>query len=157
MAFRAPTQARRAAKKLQVTAWQDFRWLVKTPSLQKAYLRMLVSILAERRSVPVCEELRISSMDRVGTSGVDYMALWVTYDQAKQHLMMSQRAYTEASLRKFGFENLKSMPTPTIPNALERSSELTRTFISPFFVRRSLRSFEFLETHSACMKSKANV
>ena len=60
----------------------------------------------------VCKELNISSMNKLGMDGVDYMSLWITYNMARSYLMISQREYIEKSLRAFGLDHMKSSPTP---------------------------------------------
>ena len=60
----------------------------------------------------VKKELNISSMEHVGMSGTDYMSLWVTYNMARDFLLISQKGYIEKALRMFGFHNLKSAATP---------------------------------------------
>ena len=60
----------------------------------------------------VKKELNISSMDHIGMNGVDYMSLWMTYNMARDYLLISQKGYIEKALRMFGFHNMKSAATP---------------------------------------------
>ena len=60
----------------------------------------------------VRKELNISSMSHIDLSGSDYMSLWITYNQARGFLKISQKGYIEKTLRMFGLDNAKSAPVP---------------------------------------------
>ena len=60
----------------------------------------------------VRKELNISSMSHIDLSGSDYMSLWITYNQARGYLKISQLSYIQKSLRMFGLDNAKSAPVP---------------------------------------------
>ena len=60
----------------------------------------------------ITRELQISSKSRVGMEGLDYMALWITYNSARSYLKISQHDYIKNALKLFGLEKMKSAATP---------------------------------------------
>ena len=60
----------------------------------------------------ITRELQISSKSRVGMDGLDYMALWITYNSARSYLKISQDGYIKNALKLFGLEKMKSAATP---------------------------------------------
>ena len=72
----------------------------------------------------VRKELNISSMNRMGMNGVDYMSLWITVNSARNYLKISQKGYIEQQLRRLGLDRMRSSSTPMASGVKFFSSDM---------------------------------